>query len=133
MLAKLFRLTTFVAVTLAAWDLASSSFSRSWAEETAEPQAEAPAKPAKSAPAAPIAAGGPVASPGVFNYYVQPGAAGQVGAQLYVAPRPTPPLVGHTYVTYPPLAPHEFLYHHHRAYHTYNPGSGWTRTRVRWH
>jgi hypothetical protein len=90
MLAKLFRLTTFVAVTLAAWDLASNSFTRSWAEETAKPQAEAAAKPAKSAPAAPIPAGGPVASPGAFNYYVQPGVAGPLGAQLYVSPRPTP-------------------------------------------
>jgi hypothetical protein len=133
MLAKLFRLTTFAVVTLAAWDLASNSFTRSWAEEPAKPQAEAAAKPAKSAPAATLPANGPAASPGVFNYYVQPGVAGPLGAQLYVSPRPTPPLVGHTYVTYPPLAPHEFLYHHHRTYETYNPGSGWTRTRVRWH
>jgi len=74
----------------------------------------------------------PVA-PSPFNYYVHPGEAGMVGAQLYVSPRPTPPLVGHTYITYPPLMPHEFLYQHHRVYNTYNPGSGWTRTRVCWH
>ena len=70
--------------------------------------------------------------PAAFNYYVHPGQAGRVGAELYVSPRPTPPLVGHTVITYPPLAPHEFLYRHHRVYHTDNPGSGETRTRVRW-
>jgi hypothetical protein len=70
--------------------------------------------------------------PAASNYYVHPGEAGLVGAELYVSPRPTPPLVGHTFITYPPLAPHEFLYRHHRVYHTNNPGSGETRTRVRW-
>jgi len=66
------------------------------------------------------------------NYYVPPGPCGGVGAQLYVAPRPTPPLVGHTYVTYQPLAPHEFLYKHHSVYYRQNPGAGWTRTKVLW-
>ena len=66
------------------------------------------------------------------NYYVAPGPGGGVGAQLYVAPRPTPPLVGHTYVTYQPLAPHEFLYKHHSVYYRQNPGAGWTRTKVLW-
>jgi hypothetical protein len=67
-----------------------------------------------------------------YNYYVPPGPCGGVGAQLYVAPRPTPPLVGHTYVTYQPLMPHEFLYQHHRVYYTCNPGAGLTRTTVHW-
>jgi hypothetical protein len=66
------------------------------------------------------------------NYYVPPGPCGGVGAQLYVSPRPTPPLVGHTYVTYQPLMPQEFLYRHHRVYYTCNPGAGWTRTKVHW-
>ena len=66
------------------------------------------------------------------NYYVPPGPCGGAAAQLYVSPRPTPPLVGHTYVTYQPLAPHEFLYKHHRVYQTCNPGAGWTRTKVSW-
>ena len=39
-----------------------------------------------------------------------------VGAQLYVAPRPVPPRVGHTWYTYPPFMPHEFLYKHRRHY-----------------
>lgn len=46
-----------------------------------------------------------------YNYYVD--GAGGVPAQLYIAPRPTPPLVGHTYVTYQPLMPHEYLYRPH--------------------
>lgn len=72
-------------------------------------------------------------SPDLFyNYYVSPGSCGGVGAELYLCPRPTPPLVGHTYVTYQPLMPHEFLYPHHRKYHRYNPDGGWTKTKVTW-
>ncbi len=72
-------------------------------------------------------------SPALFpNYYVPPGPDGYVGARLYVAPLPTPPLVGHTYVTYGPLMPHEFLYRHCRTYWRYNPQGGWTRTSVIW-
>jgi hypothetical protein len=67
-----------------------------------------------------------------YNYYVPPNGCQGVGAQLYLSPRPTPPLVGHTYITYQPLMPHEFLYKHHRTYRRYNPGSGWTKTTVRW-
>lgn len=66
-----------------------------------------------------------------YNYYVAPGA-GYLGAQMYPCPRPTPPLVGHTIITYQPLNPHEFLYPHHRTYYNYHP-SGVTKTRVRWH
>ena len=73
-------------------------------------------------------------SPDLFyNYYVPPGDSGGVLAQLYLSPRPTPPLVGHTYVTYQPLLPHEFLYPHYRRYWRYNnPNGGWTRTLVVW-
>jgi len=68
-----------------------------------------------------------------YNYYVGPSpVVGGVPAQLYVSPRPTPPLVGQTYITYQPLMPHEFLYKHHRQYYRYHPGSGMTRTRVLW-
>jgi hypothetical protein len=67
-----------------------------------------------------------------YNYYVPPVGYASVGAQLYPSPRPTPPLVGHTYVTYQPLMPHEFLYPHHRVYRTHNPGAGSTRTSVTW-
>ncbi len=66
------------------------------------------------------------------DYYVPPGPCGGAPAQLYVAPRPTPPVVGHVYVTYPPLMPHEFLYKHQRVYVRQNPGAGFTVTRARW-
>lgn len=72
-------------------------------------------------------------SPNLFhNYYVPPGPDGGVGAQLYVAPRPTPPLVGHTYVTYQPVMPHEFMTPHRRTYYRYQCDGGWTRTKVHW-
>jgi hypothetical protein len=70
--------------------------------------------------ALPIDGGREVAPPDVFyNFYVPPVAAGNypgLGAQLYVSPRPVPPRVGHTWYTYPPFMPHEFLYKHHRRY-----------------
>jgi hypothetical protein len=54
-----------------------------------------------------------------------------VGAELYLSPRPIPPHVGHTFITYQPLYPHEFLYTHHRTYHRYyNGGQGLNRTSV---
>ncbi len=67
-----------------------------------------------------------------YNFYVAPYRTGGVPAQLYVAPRPAPPLVGHTYITYQPLMPHEFLYRHSRTYHRRHPGSGATWTYVKW-
>ena len=67
-----------------------------------------------------------------YNFYVPPTCCG-VGAQMYVAPVPVPAVVGHTYYTYQPLMPHEFLYRHHRRYHRYyNEGRGLTRTSVVW-
>ena len=47
---------------------------------------------------------------------IPPGPYPGVGAQLYVAPQPVPARVGHTWVTYPPFMPHEFLYQHKRRY-----------------
>lgn len=73
-----------------------------------------------TAQAVPIDGGveGPV--PDVFyNFYTPPVAVGPhpaMGAQLYVSPRPVPPRVGHTWITYPPFMPHEFLYKHRRKY-----------------
>jgi hypothetical protein len=67
-----------------------------------------------------------------YNFYV-PGTCGGVGAQMYLAPHPVPPRVGHTYYTYQPLMPHEMLYRHQRRYHRYyNEGRGLTRTSVVW-
>ena len=67
-----------------------------------------------------------------YNYYVPPVGPGSVGAELYLCPRPTPPLVGHTYITYQPLMPHEFLYQHHRYYTTFHADAPKTRTSVHW-
>ena len=70
--------------------------------------------------ALPIDGGVEAPTPDVFyNFYVPPvpaGSAPGVGAQLYVAPRPVPPRMGHTWHTYPPFMPHEFLYRHRRRY-----------------
>jgi hypothetical protein len=68
-----------------------------------------------------------------YNFYV-PNNCGGAPAQMYLAPRPVPQLVGHTYYTYQPLMPHEFLYPHYRTYRRwYNEGRGMTRTRAVWH
>src|SRR5690242_9810546 len=67
---------------------------------------------------------GPYSRPDLFyNYYVPPrncGGYGGVGAEMYLSPLPTPPLVGHTYITYQPLMPAEFMYRHHRCYYRDN-------------
>jgi hypothetical protein len=68
---------------------------------------------------------------GLFsNYYVGPPG---LPAQLYVSPRPTPPFVGHTWITYPPFAPHEYLYKHSRVYYRANADGGFTKTHIHWH
>lgn len=67
-----------------------------------------------------------------YNQYVEPVGCDSVGAALYPCPRPTPALVGHTYVTYPPLLPQEFLYKHHRHYTTIHEDAPRTRTSVHW-
>lgn len=67
-----------------------------------------------------------------YDYYAQPGPYNGAAAGMYVSPRPVPPFVGHTYVTYQPYMPHEYLYKHHRAYYTHTPGAGWRRTNVRY-
>lgn len=68
-----------------------------------------------------------------YNFYV-PNHCGGVPAAMYIAPRPVPPLVGHTYYTYQPLMPHELLYPHTRTYRKwYDDGRGVTRTKVHWY
>lgn len=76
----------------------------------------------------------PVSEPPLFyNYYVPPNPNAGVGAAMYPSPRTTiPPYVGHTYITYQALAPHEFLYEHKRTYFRYQAGAGFTKARVRW-
>ncbi len=72
------------------------------------------------------------AHPDIFyNFYQGPTKYGAgAPAQLYVSPLPTPPLVGHTWNTYPPLMPHEFLYHHKRAYYKYYRDGGFATSHV---
>lgn len=70
-------------------------------------------------------------APGLFANYYATSDSDAVPA-MYLCPRPTPPLVGHTYVTYQPLMPHEFLYTHGRTYRARRPGEGRTVTHVRW-
>jgi hypothetical protein len=67
-----------------------------------------------------------------YNYYVPPDPVWGLGAQLYISPRPIPPNVGHTFITYQPLMPHEFLYQHSRTYHRVHPDGTVTRTHVGW-
>ncbi len=67
-----------------------------------------------------------------YNYYVPPVGSCDVGAAMYPCPRPTPPLVGHTYVTYQGLMPQEFLYPHHRCYVTKHPDAPPTHTHIHW-
>ncbi len=68
-----------------------------------------------------------------YNYYQGPTVFGQgTPAQLYISPRPTPPMVGHTWITYPPLNPHEFLYHHHRKHYKYYRNGGYTTAKVKY-
>lgn len=67
------------------------------------------------------------------NYYVPPNCGG-VGASMYLSPVPVPAHVGHTYVTYQPFMPHEYLYAHHKTYHrSYDEGRGLTRTHVKYY
>lgn len=68
-----------------------------------------------------------------YNFYV-PNNCGGAPAAMYLAPRPVPEMVGHTYYTYQPLMPHEMLYPHHRTYRQwYDDGRGVTRTHASWY
>ncbi|MGB6043424.1 MAG: hypothetical protein WBF93_09740 [Pirellulales bacterium] len=68
------------------------------------------------------------------NYYAGPGVyGGGVPARMYLSPRPTPPWVGHTYITYQPLMPHEMMYKHQRTYVRNHPDGSATRTKVLWY
>lgn len=69
----------------------------------------------------------------LFPSYWAPAAPGVISAPLYVSPVPTPPHVGHVWVTYQPLYPHEFLYKHSKVYWRNNPQGGRTRVVVSWY
>lgn len=84
-----------------------------------------------SGPAAPYGYSRGYGRPDLFyNYYTQ-GAANRTNAQMYLSPVPVPPHVGHTYVTYQPFYPHEYLYWHKDRFHNYyDNGRGLNRTRA---
>lgn len=63
----------------------------------------------------------PLAANLFYNYYTQ-GGMNQVDAAMYIAPRPVPAYVGHSYYTYQPLLPHEHMYAHVRNYYKWTPG-----------
>jgi len=68
-----------------------------------------------------------------YNFYTQ-GNCNQTNAQMYVAPVPVPPNVGHTFYTYQPFMPHEMLYWHKDRYHNYyDGGRGMNHTKVNYY
>lgn len=68
-----------------------------------------------------------------YNYYTQ-GYSNRVNAQMYLAPQPVPPHVGHTFYTYQPFMPHEMLYKHVDRYHNYyDNGRGTNRTKAHYY
>ena len=70
----------------------------------------------------------------VFDNYFTRGYANQAEAGMYISPIGVPGWVGHTYNTYQPLNPHEFLYQHHDRYHSYyDNGQGLNRTRAKYY
>lgn len=72
----------------------------------------------------------PVAGPAEpMSYYSAPNSA--LVAQMYPSPRPTPPQVGRTDITYQPFYPNENLYQHHRTYVTQTQ-SGLNHTNATW-
>ncbi len=65
----------------------------------------------------------------LFDNYFTQGNANSAEAALYISPIGVPAWVGHTYNTYQPLYPHQFLYQHHDRYHSYyDEGRGLNRT-----
>lgn len=65
-----------------------------------------------------------------YNFYTQ-GHCNRANAQMYMSPLPVPPNVGHTFFTYQPFYPHEYLYGHTNKFHNYyDNGRGTNRTRV---
>ncbi|NND97715.1 MAG: hypothetical protein HKN47_10350 [Pirellulaceae bacterium] len=65
-----------------------------------------------------------------YNFYTQ-GNCNRANAQMYVSPMPVPTNVGHTFNTYQPFYPHEYLYWHKNRFHNYyDEGRGMNRTRA---
>lgn len=70
----------------------------------------------------------------LFDNYFTRGNANSAEAALYMSPIGVPGWVGHTYNTYQPLYPHQFLYQHHDRYHSYyDQGTGLNRTHAKYY
>lgn len=70
----------------------------------------------------------------LFDNYFTRGYANQAEAGMYISPIGVPGWVGHTYNTYQPLNPHQFLYQHHDRYHSYyDDGRGLNRTHAKYY
>lgn len=70
----------------------------------------------------------------LFDNYFTRGNANSAEAALYMSPVGVPGWVGHTYNTYQPLYPHQFLYQHHDRYHSYyDGGQGLNRTHAKYY
>ncbi len=70
----------------------------------------------------------------LFDNYFTRGNANSAEAALYMSPIGVPGWVGHTYNTYQPLYPHQFLYQHHDSYHSYyDQGQGLNRTHAKYY
>jgi hypothetical protein len=68
-----------------------------------------------------------------YNNYTQ-GSSNATNAQMYVSPVPTPPFVGHTFITYQPFLPEEMLYWHTNRYHNYyDGGRGMNHTKIHYY
>jgi hypothetical protein len=68
-----------------------------------------------------------------YNFYSQ-GNCNTANAQMYISPVPVPAFVGHTFNTYQPLYPHEFMYWHKNRFHNnYDNGRGMNRTKVKYY
>jgi hypothetical protein len=68
-----------------------------------------------------------------YNNYTQ-GRSNLTNAQMYVSPVPTPPFIGHTFITYQPFMPEEMLYWHTNRYHNYyDGGRGMNHTKVHYY
>jgi hypothetical protein len=55
----------------------------------------------------------------LFNNYFTQGHANSANAAMYMSPIGVPGNVGHTYNTYQPFYPHQYLYAHRDRYHSY--------------
>ncbi len=76
----------------------------------------------------------PAHNPDLFYNYYQPVGCGTIGSSLYMSPGPVPQHVGHTYITYQPFMPHEFMYAHGRTYYKYyDGGRGLNRTHIKYY